>query len=129
MSDALTHAPEAEAEIRAIARHCRGPRNQAIGEVLPTLSKNQVAGWTLVEPLAALPDATTDTVIAGLFAADEKELAAAVDNASRRHCGQDVNAMILAEQLDGADHEAACPSCGTVIQWTPADYGERAPAA
>lgn len=33
-------------------------------------------------------------------------------------CGADVNQLIIAEPLDGEDHEAHCPECGSLIQWT-----------
>ena len=58
-------------------------------------------------------------VIGELLAAGDNDGAKAHDRESRDPCGFDVNFLILSEALDGEEHTAPCPNCGTNISWIP----------
>lgn len=129
MSDEKTieRDPAIVAEVRAITRTCRGPRDQDVERVLAKLVRVQTSyAAPAVSARTALgSDANTDALIGALQIAGRRDVAAIVDAASRQHCGADFNDLLLSELLDGADHSAPCPKCGVVTAWTPADYGER----
>lgn len=136
---------EAETVVRAIERRCRGPRSTSLPRVRLlermgfTVQRGPDGGLAAIIPPAnlvleepaarvlfgyphdasTLPDAAIDELLHGLFALGERTLASAVDAAARGNsCGYDLNDTILAQALDGEDHPATCPRCGTDLSYT-----------
>ncbi len=82
---------EAVAQVRAVARHCRGTLAPGSAKVVKALLSD------------------------GRIAEAEQ-----ADAAGRTRCGYDFNETILAGQLDGERHEYECPECGlTGFYWAP----------
>jgi len=81
---------EAEAMVRASSRRCRGPLLAEAREITTRL----------------LSDGALDK-------------ARALDTNARTPCGQDVNDLILASPLDGAERVITCPRCGTTMSYRP----------
>lgn len=80
--------------ISAIKRTCRGPLSAAAREE-----------------------------ISAALAEGDAEKAKQLDAANREHCGEDLNAVILAGDWDGQSHEAACPKCKNDFTYTAPMFG------
>ncbi len=93
----------------------------------------------VAEKIEQLAGRKTGEVIALLLAAGQRDAARALDEATRYRkvkrydidevagtsgfvsivpgCGADVNTLILAQELDGEEHAAPCPTCGRTVHW------------
>lgn len=134
--------------IKAVRRTCRGPRPDHLPEKLRIRLDHAIEqkDVKLFEqhcnrfglPLgcamrligeAAGPPPTVPQLIVELLESGETDVAAQLDKASRvawcrehlgrNACGQDVNELIAASELDGEEHQVTCPTCGTVITFVP----------
>ena len=97
--------PEIEKEIRAIARHCRGPaifpEEQRIARLKEFQEGDAEARTKLLEEFGIKPTEDHET--------NFRNLARLVD--ARVGCGYDFNETVLSNPFDGKIHEYECPKC------------------
>lgn len=111
-SESVT-AEEAAAHVRAGGRTCRGPRRMADEDAEPFWARLRAGE----DPRTVAAD-----FYGGNFAVEDIDPEFAhtrlvQDLGARRGCGQDVNDLMLAAPLDGQEHSAPCPKCGTTHTW------------
>ena len=88
---------QAEEEVRAIKRTCRGPLSEAARKAVNAL----LADGRLAEARQA-------------------------DRANRKGCGYDFNEIIVGGELDGGTYDYKCPECGVTGHYTaPVFYSDK----
>lgn len=108
---------EAETDIRAIKRTCRGPHAYTAEQqkqfVEAFINVDTEEGLAEVLKVLGLTDAgTAPTVRDKVFSLIYRRVG----------CGYDVNELILSQPLDGLTHSAPCLKCGDTKTWVPASY-------
>jgi hypothetical protein len=101
-SPVVTTRAQAAAVITSCARRCRGRLGSLQAPADATEDQRAAAEYELRLKIGA-----------ALQAGDEA-LAKALDIDTRRPCDYDFNEIVLANPLDGLEHDYQCPRCGVV---------------